>query len=63
MSKTIKSILSTILYMVVLIAITVLFIRFVMQRTQVVLGVYVAPEQQDLTDTIQDALNQEEEAQ
>ena len=35
MSKSIKSILSTVLYMMVLLALTVLFIRFVMQRTQV----------------------------
>ena len=35
MSKSIKSILSTVLYMLVLIALTVLFIRFVMQRTEV----------------------------
>ena len=35
MSKQIREILHFILYMVVIIAITVLFIRFVMQRTQV----------------------------
>ena len=35
MSKAIKSILNTVLYMLVLIALTVLFMRFVMQRTLV----------------------------
>ena len=35
MSKQVKEILSFILYLVVIVALTVLFIRFVMQRTQV----------------------------
>lgn len=46
MSRQIKDILSWILYMVVIIALTVLFLRFVMQRTQV-LGNSMRPTLED----------------